>query len=258
MSGQGPGGRYQSAGALLTDLRILERHSDSASALLPADQPGHNLPADLTTFVGRQKEVTHLVGLMESARLVTLTGAGGSGKTRLAQQLGGRVVTTFAQGAWFVDLAPITNADLLAAVVARVLDVPEKTGATIEQTLLDWLRPRQLLLILDNCEHLVDACAAFAESVLRHASELRILATSREALSVPGEAVWRVPPLAVPAESERSASTRCSTSMPSGCSPIARRRWRLSRSHRRTSRTWQTSAGGWTVCHWPSSWPPPA
>ena len=87
-------------------------------------------------------------------------------------------------------------------MVARVLDVPEKTGATIEQTLLDWLRPRQLLLILDNCEHLVDACAAFAESVLRHASELRILATSREALNVPGEAVWRVPPLAVPAESE--------------------------------------------------------
>ena len=173
-----PAGRYQSAGALLTDLRILERHSDPASALLPADQPRHNLPADLTTFVGRQKEVTHLAGLLGSARLVTLTGAGGSGKTRLAQQLGGRVVSTFAQGAWFVDLAPIANADLLAAVVARVLDVPEKTGATIEQTLLDWLRPRQLLLILDNCEHLVDACAAFAESLLRHAPALRILATS--------------------------------------------------------------------------------
>ena len=112
------------------------------------------------------------------------------------------MVTTFAQGAWFVDLAPTTNPDLLANVVARVLDVPEKPGATIEQTLLDWLRPRQLLLILDNCEHLVDACAAFAESVLRHAPALRILATSREALNVPGEAVWRVPPLAVPAESE--------------------------------------------------------
>ena len=104
-----PAGRYQSAGALLMDLRILERHSDPASALLPADQPQHNLPADLTTFVGRQKEVTHLAGLLGSARLVTLTGAGGSGKTRLAQQLAGRVVSTFAQGAWFVDLAPITD-----------------------------------------------------------------------------------------------------------------------------------------------------
>ena len=197
-----PAGRYQSAGALLMDLRILERHSDPASALLPTDQPQHNLPADLTTFVGRQKEVTHLAGLLGSARLVTLTGAGGSGKTRLAQQLAGRVVSTFAQGAWFVDLAPITDSDLLAAVVARVLDVPEKTGATIEQTLLDWLRPRQLLLILDNCEHLVDACAAFAESLLRHAPALRVLATSREALNAPGEAVWRVPPLAVPGQSE--------------------------------------------------------
>ena len=108
--------------------------------------------------------MTHLAGLLGSARLVTLTGAGGAGKTRLAQQIGGRVVSTFAQGAWFVDLAPITDADLLAEVVARVPDVPEKPGATIEETLLDWLRPRQLLLILDNCEHLVDACATFAES----------------------------------------------------------------------------------------------
>ena len=196
-----PAGRYQSAGALLMDLRILERHSDPAAALFPVDQPQHNLPADLTTFVGRQKEVTHLADLLGSARLVTLTGAGGSGKTRLAQQLAGRVVSTFAQGAWFVDLAPIADADLLAAVVARVLDVPEKTGATIEQALLDWLRPRQLLLILDNCEHLVDACAAFAESLLRHAPALRVLATSREALNAPGEAVWRVPPLAVPVQS---------------------------------------------------------
>ena len=178
---------------------MLERHSDPAR---PLQINGHNLPADLTTFVGRQKEVKHLVGLLGSARLVTLTGAGGSGKTRLAQQLGGRVVSTFAQGAWFVDLAPIANPELLAAVVARVFDVPEKPGGTIEQTLLDWLRPRQLLLILDNCEHLVDACAAFAESVLRHAPALRILATSREALNTPGETVWRVPPLAVPAESE--------------------------------------------------------
>jgi len=197
-----PGRRYQSAGELLTDLRILERHSDPGDGALVASRPAHNLPADLTTFVGRRQEVEHLVGLLESARLITLTGAGGSGKTRLAQQIGGRVVTKFAHGTWFVDLAPATNPDLLANMVARVLDVPEKPGGTIEQTLLDWLRPRQLLLILDNCEHLVDACAAFAQSVLRHAPTLRILATSREALNVPGEVVWRVPPLAVPAASD--------------------------------------------------------
>ena len=82
------------------------------------------------------------------------------------------------------------------------LDVPEKPGATMEQTLIEWLRPRRLLIILDNCEHLVDACAAFTESVLRHAPSLRILATSREALNMPGEVVWRVPPLALPPDSE--------------------------------------------------------
>ena len=200
-----PGWRYQSAGELLTDLRILARHSDPAHAALVTDHPRHNLPADLTTFVGRHDEVRHLVGLLESSRLVSLTGAGGAGKTRLAQQIGVRVVRTFAYGAWFVDLAPTTNPDLLANVVARVVDVPEKPGGTIEETLLDWLRSRQLLLILDNCEHLVDACATFVESALRRAPTLRILATSREALNVPGEAVWRVPPLAVPAESEALA-----------------------------------------------------
>jgi non-specific serine/threonine protein kinase len=197
-----PSDRYQSAGELVTDLRILERQSDPAHAALVADRSAHNLPADLTTFVGRLKEVEHVMALLGSARLVTLTGAGGSGKTRLAQQAGARVVGTVAHGAWFVDLASTTNPDLLVNVVARVLDVPEKPGATMVETLLAWLQPRQLLLILDNCEHLVDACAALAESTLRQARSLRILATSREALSVPGEAVWRVPPLAVPAESE--------------------------------------------------------
>ena len=152
--------------------------------------------------MGRQKEVTHLVGLLGSARLVTLTGAGGSGKTRLAQQLGGRVVSPSRRARGSSTSRPLPTRIYWPRWSRASLDVPEKTGATIEQTLLDWLRPRQLLLILDNCEHLVDACAAFAESVLRHAAALRILATSREALNVPGEAVWRVPPLAVPAESE--------------------------------------------------------
>jgi len=194
--------RYQSAGELLTDLRILARHSDPAHSVLAADRPGHNMPSELTTFVGRIKEVEHLVGLLSGSRLVTLAGAGGSGKTRLAQQIGLQIVGTFPHGAWFVDLAPTNSPDLLASVVARTLDVPEKPGATMEQTLIEWLRPHRLLIILDNCEHLVDACAAFTESVLRHAPSLRILATSREALNVPGEVVWRVPPLALPPDLE--------------------------------------------------------
>jgi predicted ATPase len=201
-SAKEPAGRYQSAGELLTDLRILERRSDSTPAVFVGDRPNHNLPADLTTFIGRRTEVEHLVELLASARLVTLAGAGGSGKTRLAQQVGVRVAGSFDHGAWFVDLAPTTNPDLLINVVARVLHVSERPGATLEKTLFEWLRQHQLLLILDNCEHLVDACAAFAESALRQAPPLRILATSREALNVPGETVWRVPPLTLPAEAD--------------------------------------------------------
>jgi non-specific serine/threonine protein kinase len=200
-----PARRYQSAGELLTDLRILERRGERALTAVAGNRPAHNLPADLTTFVGRRKEAEHLVDLLGSARLVTLTGAGGSGKTRLAQQVGLRVVGSFPHGAWFVDLAPMTNPDLLPNIVARVLDVPEKAGATVAETLFDWLCPQQLLLIVDNCEHVVDACAAFAESALRHAPAVRVLATSREALNVPGEAVWRVPSLTVPPESAQLA-----------------------------------------------------
>jgi hypothetical protein len=118
-SAKEPAGRYQSAGELLTDLRILERRSDSTPAVFVGDRPNHNLPADLTTFIGRRTEVEHLVELLASARLVTLAGAGGSGKTRLAQQVGVRVAGSFDHGAWFVDLAPTTNPDLLIKVVAR-------------------------------------------------------------------------------------------------------------------------------------------
>ena len=148
-----------------------------------------------------------VTALIRTSRLVSLTGVGGSGKTRLAQQVGIRVAATFPHGVWFVDLAPVANPELLPGVVAHALDVPEKAVATIADALAEWLRARHLLLILDNCEHLIDACATFAASLLRAAPTLRILATSREALNVPGEAVWRVPPLELPPESEALAST---------------------------------------------------
>ena len=120
---------------------------------------------------------------------MSLTGVGGSGKTRLAQQVGIRVAATFPHGVWFVDLAPVANPELLPGVVARALDVPEKALATIADALAEWLRPRHLLLILDNCEHLLDACAAFAASLLRSGPDVRILATSREALTSPAKRV---------------------------------------------------------------------
>jgi len=164
-----------------------------------------NLPAEVTSFVGRERELTEATELIRTSRLVSLTGVGGSGKTRMAQQVGIRAAANFHHGVWFVDLAPVANPDLLPSVVARTLDVPEKAVATIADALAAWLRTRHLLLILDNCEHLIDACAALAASLLKTAPRLRIIATSREALNVPGEAVWRVPPLALPPESEALA-----------------------------------------------------
>jgi predicted ATPase/DNA-binding winged helix-turn-helix (wHTH) protein len=168
--------------------------------------PPTNLMADLTTFVGRERELSDVTALMGTNRLVSLTGVGGSGKTRLAQQAGIRLATTFPHGVWFVDLAPVANPELVPGVVAHALDVPEKAAVTIADTLAEWLRSRHLLLILDNCEHLIDACAVLATSLLRVAPALRILATTREALNVPGECVWLVPPLQLPPASDALAT----------------------------------------------------
>ena len=111
--------------------------------------------------------------------------------------------TASPTGVWFVDLAPLSNPELLPNVIARVLEFPEGSRASVRDTLVEWLRPRHLLLILDNCEHLIDACAALAETLLRKASQLRILSTSREGLGVQGETVWPVPSLAVPQDAQR-------------------------------------------------------
>ena len=166
------------------------------------DPPRTNVTADLTSFIGRERELSDVTALIRTNRLVSLTGVGGSGKTRLAQQAGIRVAHTFPHGVWFVDLAPVATPELLPGIVAHALDVPEKAAATIADTLTEWLQTRDLLLIFDNCEHLIDACATLAASLLRAAPSLRILATTREALNLPGEAVWRVPPLELPPESE--------------------------------------------------------
>ena len=159
-----------------------------------------NLPTDISTFVGRARELGDLVRLLRGTRLLSLTGVGGSGKTRLARQAGTRVATTFDDGVYFVDLASLADPELLPSVVARALDVSERATETPADTLVEWLRSRRLLLILDNCEHLVDACAALIAALLREAPDLQILATTREALNVPGETLWRVPPLSLPPE----------------------------------------------------------
>ena len=191
--------RYQSAQEVLIDLEALAREGEASPRdPSPDDQDCHNFPADVSSFVGRRREVDELVGLLGSTRLLTLTGSGGSGKTRLALRLGQRVAPTFAAGAWFVDLTPISDPGLVVDVVARAVGVVERAGGALRDALIEWLSPRHVLLVLDNCEHLVAHCAELAETLLRKASRLRIVATSREALGVPGESIWRVPSLALP------------------------------------------------------------
>jgi predicted ATPase/class 3 adenylate cyclase/Tfp pilus assembly protein PilF len=173
----------------------------SFPALRSLDNPrlSHNLPEQLTTFVGRDRELTELRSLLTSARLVTLTGPGGTGKTRLALQAAAEQLDGSADGVWLVDLSSLTDADRLAESVASVLSIREVPGCSTLVTLVDALRDQDRLLVLDNCEHVIDAAALVVEALLRSCPRLGVLATTREALGVGGEVVLRVPPLALPA-----------------------------------------------------------
>ena len=163
------------------------------------DARRNNLPLQLTSFIGREREKAEVRELLLTSRLLTLTGAGGAGKTRLALQVAAEVLEEFPDGVWFVDLATLSDPALVAHAVAKVLHVTEQPGRPIEDTLADALRDKHLLLLLDNCEHLVEKCAYLSEAFLRACPQIRILATSREALGVAGETAWRTPSLSVPA-----------------------------------------------------------
>jgi predicted ATPase/class 3 adenylate cyclase len=158
----------------------------------------HNLPVQLTSFVGREEQLKDVQQLLGTHRLVTLTGAGGCGKTRLALQAGAESLESYADGVWHVDLAPLAETDLIPKAVAESLGVREEADHSLAKALGVYLRDKQLLLLLDNCEHLLDACASLAQELLNVSAGLRILATSREALNITGEAIWRVPSLSLP------------------------------------------------------------
>jgi predicted ATPase len=164
----------------------------------PLRQGLHNLPNQPTSFIGRGREITDIKRLLGETGLLTLIGPGGIAKSRLALEAATALLEEYPDGARLVDLAPLSDPALVPGTVASALGVTEQPGRSVAATLAEFLRARAILVVLDNCEHLLAACGALTENLLRASSRLRILATSREALGIAAETRWRVPPLSLP------------------------------------------------------------
>jgi predicted ATPase len=169
----------------------LEPESDDAAACALGARR-HNLPSQLTSFIGREQEIAEVRKCLAAHRLVTLTSVGGTGKSRLSLQVAAQVVDEFADGVWFVELAPVADARRVPHAVASVLGVKEEAGRPIIEALVRFARDRQMLLVLDNCEHVLQACGELARQVLQAGERVKILASSREQLHVAGEALYNV------------------------------------------------------------------
>ncbi|MCV7400426.1 LuxR family transcriptional regulator [Mycobacterium fragae] len=174
----------------------------------------HNLPSQFTSFVGRGSQMAEVRKLLAQNRIVTLTGAGGVGKTRLAVEVASQLAAEYADGVWYVDLAAITDPGLVPVVVARALGLPDQPGRSTIDTLTRFIADRQMLVVLDNCEHLLDACAELVASLLGAAPGLTLLATSREPIGVAGEATWRVPSLSTADEAIELFADRARLAQP--------------------------------------------
>ena len=194
----------------LKDLSRPEHLFQLNIAGLPSDFPPlntlesarHNLPVQLTSFVGRENELAEVRNLLQNTHILTLTGPGGTGKTRLSLRLATEVLKEFPDGVWLVELAPLADLALVVPTVASTLGVRAQPGRTILDALIDYVRAKDMLLLLDNCEHLIETCAQLAHALLRAAPGLKILATSREALGIAGETAYRVPSLQLPNEEQ--------------------------------------------------------
>jgi predicted ATPase/class 3 adenylate cyclase len=190
----------------LRDLNRPERVFQVVAADLPSDFPAlrsleifpNNLPVQLTSFIGREKEMDEVKRLLGTTHLLTLTGTGGTGKTRLSMQVAADLLDQFPNGVWLIELATIDDAAQVASAIAAPLRVRDEPGQEMLVTLTNYLRNKQLMIILDNCEHLIAECARIAETLLRASPGLQILATSREPLGIAGERTWPVPSLSIP------------------------------------------------------------
>jgi predicted ATPase/class 3 adenylate cyclase/Tfp pilus assembly protein PilF len=166
--------------------------------LITLDARPNNLPVQLTSFIGRKNEIEKVKELLKNTHLLTLTGPGGAGKTRLSLQVGADVIDDFANGVWFVELAPIIDAVLLPQEISKELGIKEETKKTLEETLTSYLKDKEILLILDNCEHLIETCAGLTEQLLKACPKLKILATSREPMKCSGEQTHSILSLEIP------------------------------------------------------------
>ncbi|MDR2985271.1 MAG: AAA family ATPase, partial [Nocardiopsaceae bacterium] len=166
-----------------------------------------NTGEEFNAFVGREREISEVCRIAATTRALTLCGAGGIGKTRLAIHVAAALAPDYPDGAWFVELAEVQHPELVVSRIAAALGVVEEPGRALIATLADALRPRQMLIVLDNCEHVIDACARVCRRLLASSPWLRVLATSREPLRVAAETIWQVPPMAMPVREESRDAT---------------------------------------------------
>ena len=217
------------AGAALADLgvhrlkdlgrpeRIFQLHAAGLQAEFPPlrslGSPAlpNNLPVQLSAFIGRDREVSEVRALVESARLVTLTGAGGAGKTRLGLQVAAELLDGSGDGVWLAELAAVTDEDAVASAISQALRLAARPGRPALEALLDALAPQDVLIVVDNCEHLIGGCAKTAEAIMRRCPKVHLLATSREPLGIGGETIYRVPSMSLPGPGDPGSGTHGSS-----------------------------------------------